>query len=278
MHATDFDRGGGTSRPSGSCTRAPATRHVVERCGAATAATDRTASVDRARAQGAVDGAPGHDQAPLGAVEIAGDRRIVGVAVAVGDRHDAHRRVLERRTQGAELGVSRSRRPSAEPGKHVAPVQLVRGPDEPTGTIARCSSGSTSVTRTRTWPTVSATGAAPPTTSRSPPRSPRSSTRSATRGDAAVRELTAQFDHARDRRAAGRPDRARSRRRRHAGRGAGRARGGRHPDPGVPRRPGARPAVDVRRRRRDGQRGDPARRPRRALRARAGGPRTRRPC
>ena len=36
----------------------------------------------------AVDGAPGGDQAPLGAVEVAGDRGIVGVAVAVGDRHD----------------------------------------------------------------------------------------------------------------------------------------------------------------------------------------------
>ena len=66
----------------------------------------RTARPDRQpergeRPQGAVEGTPGGDHAPLGAVEVAGDGRILGVAVAVGDRHDrrvdsssAERRVL----------------------------------------------------------------------------------------------------------------------------------------------------------------------------------------
>ncbi len=75
-------------------------------------------------------------------------------------------------------------------------MQLVRAATESTGTIDRCSSGSTSATRAQTWPIASVTAAGPPTTS--PITATVTSILDAvrTRGDAAVRELTAQLDHA----------------------------------------------------------------------------------
>ena len=107
----------------------------------------------------------GRDQAPFGAVEVAGDGRVLGVAVAVGDGHEPARRLLQRRAQGAELGVigRGGHRPSLTTG--LGPSQLVRVPTDPTGTIARCSSGSTSATRARTSRIGSATGHVRPTTS-----------------------------------------------------------------------------------------------------------------
>ena len=210
-----------------------------------------------------------------------GDRRVVRVPVAVGDRDDPRsRELLERRAEGAELGVSRTVRPSRRAWQaRSGPVQLVRAPADPrvrspmlvrldvrdacADLADRLAHRSSASDDSRSTPSVTV----------------ESSMRCATPGDAAVRELTATVRRRRDGPAPRRRGRDRGRRGRHPARSPRRARGrGTRASGRTTRRRRRSPPATLSADGVERHRGDPPGRPGRPVRARRPGRPIRRRC
>ena len=143
-------------------------------------------------ALGALDGAAGGEEVALGAVELRGDRGVRGVAVAVGDRDDALRELLDLGVQGAELGVSGSGGHRGQPAVNAKPEQFARDRIGP-GYHPRAMLSRLDLRGRDADPRVALAAATQPADE--PVELVRDIINDVRRrGDEAVRELTAKFD------------------------------------------------------------------------------------
>ena len=163
--------------------------------------SERRRSVPRRRhpsssADGPLEGAAGGGEGALGREELARDRGVGRLAVALGDLGDAAARARRpgRRCSRASAQVARS---AASCGSvpHGRRARNRAARDGPTGTIGRSDARSSRPPRRSRRPPRAAARRRPTARRRRRPcGAPRSSPTCGPRGDAAVRELTARFD------------------------------------------------------------------------------------